>query len=228
MSDPLVVQKFGGSSVAGADRIKRVARRIARERAAGNAPRGGRFGDGRHHGRTARPRRCDRERPDPRELDLLLATGEQMSATLVAMALHALGVTAISPDRSTSGIATDGHLRSRPYRRYRARAGSAPSSPTPARRIVRRVPGSSSGSPTSEITTLGRGGCDTTRRRPCRGHWARSAAETLHRRRGVFTADPRLVPEARHLAEIGYEEMLELAHLERKVMQVALPSSSPG
>src|SRR5438105_3556838 len=105
---PLVVQKFGGSSVAGADRIKRVARRIARERSLGNdlVVVVSAMGDttdellGLAAGIT--------DDPDPRELDVLLATGEHQSATLVSMALHALGVPAISLTGAQAGITTDG------------------------------------------------------------------------------------------------------------------------
>ena len=107
MPGPLVVQKYGGSSVAGADRIKRVARRISRERAAATTsswssrrwamPPMSPWPGGRHH-RGA----------DPRELDILLATGEHQSATLLSMALHALGVAAISLTGPQAGITTDG------------------------------------------------------------------------------------------------------------------------
>src|SRR6187402_167987 len=108
MPATLVVQKFGGSSLADADRIKRVARRIARERAAGNdlVVIVSAMGDttdellGLAAGIT--------DDPDPRELDVLLATGEHQSATLVSMALHALGVAAISLTGAQAGITTDG------------------------------------------------------------------------------------------------------------------------
>src|SRR3982751_1133192 len=105
---PLVVQKFGGSSLADADRIRRVARRIARERASGanlvvvvSA-----MGDTTDEllGLAA----AITDSPDERELDMLLATGEHQSATLVSMALHALGVAAISLTGGQAGITTDG------------------------------------------------------------------------------------------------------------------------
>src|SRR3954464_9653823 len=111
---PLVVQKYGGSSVADADRIKRVARRIARERAAGNdlVVVVSAMGDTTDEllGLAA----AVTDEPDPRELDVLLATGEHQSATLVSMALHALGVPAISLTGAQAGISTDGrHGRAR-------------------------------------------------------------------------------------------------------------------
>src|SRR3990172_3636417 len=114
MNRPLVVQKFGGSSVADADRIKHVARRIARDRRAGadlvvvvSA-----MGDTTDHLIALAAAITDD--PDPRELDLLLATGEHMSGTLVAMALQAQGVAAISLTGAQAGILTDGtHGRAR-------------------------------------------------------------------------------------------------------------------
>src|SRR5665811_1345621 len=109
MSKPLVVQKFGGSSLANADRIRRVAARIARERATGcdlvvvvSA-----MGDATDELLALAGAITDD--PDPRELDMLLATGEHQSATLVSMALHALGVTAIALTGAQAGITTDGN-----------------------------------------------------------------------------------------------------------------------
>ena len=220
MPAPLVVQKFGGSSVAGADRIKRVARRIARERAAGHdlVVVVSAMGDTTDEllGLAA----AITDEPDPRELDVLLATGEHQSATLVSMALHALGVAAISLTGPQAGITTDGtYGRARiagiePRPRAQGAARAARSSSSPASRA--RAPG-----PTTdqEITTLGRGGSDTT---------AVALAAALRADRcqiftdvqGIYTADPRLVPAARQLPVIGYEEMLELAHQGAQVMQV--------
>src|SRR5918994_4143402 len=218
MPKPLVVQKFGGSSVAGADRIKRVARRIARERAAGHdlVVVVSAMGDttdelmGLAAGIT--------DEPDPRELDVLLATGEHQSATLVSMALHAIGVPAISLTGPQAGITTDGT-----YGRARI-AGIEP------RRVRAELEGgrvvivagfqgqSATSAIDQEITTLGRGGSDTTA-------VALAAALRADRCqiftdvRGIYTADPRLVPAARQLPIIGYEEMLELAHQGAQVMQ---------
>src|SRR5947207_5872546 len=105
---PLVVQKYGGSSLADADRIRRVARRIARERAAGEnlVVVVSAMGDATDEllGLAA----AITDTPDERELDMLLATGEHQSATLVSMALHALGVAAISLSGPQAGITTDG------------------------------------------------------------------------------------------------------------------------
>src|SRR6266550_7696941 len=108
MSAPLVVQKFGGSSLADADRIRRVARRIARERAQGSdlVVVVSAMGDATDELLALAAAVTDE--PDERELDMLLATGEHQSATLVSMALHAMGIKAISLTGSQAGITTDG------------------------------------------------------------------------------------------------------------------------
>ena len=108
MAAPLVVQKFGGSSLAGADRIKRVARRIARERAAGNDLVVAVSAMGDTTDELLGLASAITDEPDLRELDMLLATGEHQSATLVSLALHALGVPAISLTGPQAGITTDG------------------------------------------------------------------------------------------------------------------------
>jgi len=219
MNRPLVVQKFGGSSVADADRIRRVARRIARERAAGSdlVVVVSAMGDTTDELLTLAHAITDE--PDLRELDMLLATGEHQSATLVSMALQALGVDAISLTGAQAGITTDG--------RY-GRARIANVEPRRIRAELERgnvviVAGfqgqSAAAVDQAEITTLGRGGSDTT---------AVALAAALRADRcqiftdvtGIYTADPRLVPVARQLPVIGYEEMLELAHQGAQVMQV--------
>ena len=235
MAHPLVVMKFGGSSVANADRIRRVARRIARERAAGSDLVVVVSAMGDTTDELLALAAAVTEEPDPRELDVLLATGEHQSATLVAMALHALGVAAISLTGAQAGITTDGrHGKARiagiEPRRIRAEldegkvvivAGFQGMS-APALARADRGPGDGNGlAPTdvAETTTLGRGGSDTTA-------VALAAALRADRCRifsdvkGIYTADPRLVGDARQLAIIGYEEMLELAHQGAQVMQV--------
>jgi aspartate kinase len=219
MPDPLVVQKFGGSSVAGADRIKRVARRIARERAAGHdlVVVVSAMGDTTDEllGLAA----AITDEPDPRELDVLLATGEHQSATLVSMALHAMGVAAISLTGPQAGITTDGT-----YGRARI-AGIEPArvrDELAAGRVV-IVAGFQGQSATAvgrqEITTLGRGGSDTTAVALAAALGA-DRCQIFTDVKGIYTADPRLVPRARQLDVIGYEEMLELAHQGAQVMQV--------
>ena len=218
-SRPLVVQKFGGSSVADADRIKRVARRIARERAAGNdlVVVVSAMGDTTDHllGLAA----AITDDPDLRELDVLLATGEHQSATLLSMALHGLGVPAISLTGPQAGITTDGR-----YGRARI-AGIEPRrvhAELAAGKVV-IVAGfqgqSARAADDDEITTLGRGGSDTTAVALAASLGA-TRCQVFTDVRGIYTADPRLVARARQLPVIGYEEMLELAHQGAQVMQV--------
>ena len=216
---PLVVQKFGGSSLADADRIRRVARRIARERATGadlvvvvSA-----MGD------TTDELLClaaaITDEPDERELDMLLATGEHQSATLVSMALHALGVPAISPHRRAGRHHDRQPPRPGPHRQHR---------PARIRReldagkvvIVAGFQGRTEGDDVhaSDITTLGRGGSDTTAV-ALAARLGADRCQIFTDVRGIYTADPRLVPDARQLDVIGYEEMLELAHQGAQVMQ---------
>ncbi len=213
---PLVVQKFGGSSLADADRIRSVAKRIARERATGSelvvvvSAMGDTTDDLLTLARAIAPE------PDARELDMLLATGEHQSATFVSMALHAIGVPAISLTGAQAGITTDdSHGRARianvEPRRVRAELDRGNVV------IVAGFQGRRAGDD-DEITTLGRGGSDTT---------AVALAAALRAQRcqiftdvrGIYTADPRLVRDARQLTAIGYEEMLELAEQGAQVMQ---------
>ena len=214
----LVVQKYGGSSLADADRIRHVARRISRERAAGSdlVVIVSAMGDTTDHLLELAGRITDD--PDPREMDLLLATGEHMSGTLMAMALQAIGVPAISLTGAQAGIRTDAsHGRARianvdPVRvQDEIAAGKVV--------IVAGFQGATDESHrTGEVTTLGRGGSDTT---------AVALAARLEAGRceiytdveGIYTCDPRVVPDARLLPTIGYEEMLELAHQGAQVMQ---------
>ncbi|MGZ8437955.1 MAG: aspartate kinase, partial [Candidatus Limnocylindrales bacterium] len=219
MSLPLVVQKFGGSSLADADRIKRVARRIARERAAGNdlVVIVSAMGDATDEllGLAA----AITDDPDARELDVLLATGEHQSATLVSMALHALGVPAISLTGPQAGITTDGRYgraRIAGIEPRRVRAELAAGKVV----IVAGFQGqSASALGDDEITTLGRGGSDTTAVALAASLQA-ARCQIFTDVRGIYTADPRLVSRARQLPVISYEEMLELAHQGAQVMQV--------
>jgi aspartate kinase len=214
----LLVQKYGGSSLADVERIRHVARRIAREHATGlrlvvvvSA-----MGDTTDELLAMAARLTDE--PDARELDLLLATGEHISGTLLAMALHALGVPAISLTGAQAGIRTDtSYGRARIANVDPARLLSELDAGRVA--IVAGFQGATDTSHlTGDVTTLGRGGSDTT---------AVALAARLAALRceihtdvdGIYTADPRVVPDARLLDVIGYEEMLELAGQGAKVMQ---------
>jgi aspartate kinase len=213
---PLVVQKFGGSSLADADRIRSVAKRIARERATGSelvvvvSAMGDTTDDLLALAQAIAPE------PDARELDMLLATGEHQSATLVSMALHAIGVPAISLTGAQAGITTDdSHGRARIANVEPRRVRSELDRGNVV--IVAGFQGRRAGDD-AETTTLGRGGSDTT---------AVALAAALRAQRcqvftdvrGVYTADPRQVRGARQLSAIGYEEMLELAEQGAQVMQ---------
>jgi aspartate kinase len=222
---PLVVQKFGGSSLADADRIRRVARRIARERAAGADLVVVVSAMGDTTDELLSLAAAITETPDERELDMLLATGEHQSATLVSMALHAQGVSAISLSGPQAGITTD------------SRHGKARISSIEPARIRREIesgkvvivagfqgrtatgdPGNPADAHAADITTLGRGGSDTTAI-ALAARLGADRCQIFTDVRGIYTADPRLVPTARQLDVIGYEEMLELAHQGAQVMQ---------
>jgi len=209
----LIVQKYGGSSVADAGRIKNVARRIAAARDEGNqvvvvvSAMGDTTDDliDLAHQIT--------DRPDVREFDTLLSTGELVSSTLLAMALKEMGYQAISLSGAQAGIKTDSvHSRARILK-------------VEARRVVKElekgniviVAGFQGVTDEMDVTTLGRGGSDTTAVALAASLGA-EGCQVYTDVEGVYTADPRLVPEARPLAEVGYDEMLELATYGTKVM----------
>ncbi|MEX1295963.1 MAG: aspartate kinase [Candidatus Limnocylindrales bacterium] len=214
----LIVQKYGGSSLADAERIRHVAGRIARDRREGadlvvvvSA-----MGDTTDH--LTELAAAITDEPDPREMDLLLATGEHMSGTLVTMALHAQGIEAVSLTGPQAGIRTD---------TAHGRARIANIDPARMRREIERgrvvivagFQGSTAESyDTAEITTLGRGGSDTTAV-ALAARLLADACEIYTDVEGIFTADPRVVPDAQLIPTIGYEEMLELAHQGATVMQ---------
>ncbi len=209
----VLVQKYGGSSVASAERIRAVAERVARSRdaAGGVVVVVSAMGDTTDELiRLARSITAD---PDPRELDLLLSTGETVSATLLAMALRELACPAISLTAGQAGIRTN---------RWHSRARITAIHPDRLRRELESgkvaiVTGFQGITDEADITTLGRGGSDTT---------AVALAIALEAERceiytdvaGIYTADPRVEPNARCLAQISYDEMLELAQQGARVM----------
>lgn len=211
---PLIIQKFGGTSVADATRIKRVAGRVADTQRGGNdvvvvVSAMGRTTDE----LIALAAQID---PDPpgREMDMLLTAGERISMALLAMALHAEGVAAVSLTGSQAGILTDsshGAAKITAITGERVRAAIAGGQ-------VVIVAGFQGVDPeTREITTLGRGGSDASAVALAAALGA-DACEIYTDVDGVFTADPRLVPTARKLDEVSYEEMLELAAHGSKVL----------
>jgi len=210
---PRVVQKYGGSSVATAEHIKRVARRIEACRA---------NGDDVVAVVSAMGKRTDElyalaaeitEAPEPRELDVLLSTGEMVTSTLLSMALHEVGLDAVSLTGAQAGIRTTavyGRARIAEIQTERMERELE------AGRVV-IVAGFQGVSEDFDVTTFGRGGSDTT---------AVALAAALEADRceiftdvaGIYTADPRICPQARPLRDIGYEEMLELATTGARVM----------
>jgi aspartate kinase len=211
----LVVQKFGGTSVEGPERLKAVARRLVAAHDAGNDVVGVLSAMG---GATDALIALAHElspAPHPRELDMLLSVGERISCALAAMAIHDLGRTAISLTGSQAGVVTDtDHTRAkvleiRPQRVHDALAQGA----------IVLVAGFQGVSTEFEVTTLGRGGSDTTAVALAAALGA-DVCEIYTDVEGVFAADPRVVPHARKLDAVSYEEMLELAASGAKVLML--------
>jgi aspartate kinase len=209
----VVVQKYGGSSVADVDRIQKVADRVAATRASGKdvVVVVSAMGDTTDE-LLALAKRIT-ENPARRELDMLLSAGERISMALLSMALNARGVPAVSFTGSQSGIVTnDAHTSARivEVRPYRVQDELA-------RGKVVIVAGYQGVSYKKEVTTLGRGGSDTTAV-ALAAALAAEACEIYSDVDGVYSADPRVVPDARRLAELGYEEMQELAESGARVL----------
>jgi aspartate kinase len=220
----LVVQKYGGSSVADADRIRRVAERIVETKKAGHdvvvvvSAMGDTTDDLLDLARQVSPA------PPPREMDMLLTAGERISNALVAMAIESLGAQARSFTGSQAGVVTTG---------THGNAKIIDVTPTRLREaldegqivLVAGFQGVSQDS--KDVTTLGRGGSDTT---------AVALAAALHADvceiytdvDGIFTADPRIVPNAKHLDTVSFEEMLEMAACGAKVLIRSSYSDKPG
>ena len=210
----LIVQKYGGSSVANPERIKLVAKRVAKTRRAGHqvVVVVSALGDTTDELMGLASQVC--KRPSDRELDMLLATGEQVSAALLAMAIQALGLKAISFTGAQVGILTD-----RAHTNARIQAISAQRIQRAlAKRNVVIVTGFQGITPDNDITTLGRGGSDLTAVALAKAVGAK-ICEIYTDVEGVYTADPRIVPNARKLPTISYDEMLEMASLGAQVMQ---------
>ena len=211
----LIVQKYGGTSVGTVERIKNVARRVAQARANGDdvvvvvsAMSG-------ETNRLVALAHEIQEKPNPRELDVVLSTGEQVTIGLLAMALHSIGIDAKSYTGWQVAVKTDcAHTKARidAIDEIRIRTDIN------AGKVV-IIAGFQGVNANNDITTLGRGGSDTS---------AVALAAALKADEcqiytdvdGVYTTDPRVVPEARRLNTISFEEMLELASLGSKVLQI--------
>jgi aspartate kinase len=209
----LIVQKYGGSSVADAAKIQNVARRAA-ESATGNqlvvvVSAMGKTTDG----LVALARQLT-PAPDPREMDMLLATGEQVTIALLAMGLHALGFKARSFTGAQAGLRTDrAHTKARIAQITAERVRAALEAGA-----IAVVAGFQGLSDEDEITTLGRGGSDLTAVALAAALEA-DVCEIYTDVDGVYTADPNVVPDARKLPRVAYDEMLEMASLGAKVLQ---------
>ena len=209
----LIVQKYGGSSVADANRIKSVAQRIAATRDKGNQVVVVASAMGDTTDELIKLAYQISEKPASRELDVLLSTGEVVSSTLLAMALHHMGYPAISLTGAQAGIQTDAT-----YSRARIQR-------IESRRVVKElergniviVAGFQGITEEMDITTLGRGGSDVTAVALAASLGA-EVCQIYTDVDGVYTADPSLILEAQQLSEIGYEEMLELASYGAKVV----------
>jgi len=212
----LVVQKYGGSSVADAEGIKRVARRVVDARKAGNdvvvivSAMGDTTDDLMDLAKQVSPT------PPPRELDMLLTAGERISAALLAMATESLGVHARSFTGSQAGVITTGrHGDARIIDITPSRISSALAAGDVA--IIAGFQGVSQD--TKDVTTLGRGASDTTAVALAAALGA-DVCEIYTDVDGVFTADPRIVPTARRIVRISSEEMLEMAASGAKVLHL--------
>ena len=209
----IVVQKFGGSSVASADRIRRAAERAVATKRAGHKVVMVVSARGKKTDELVRLAGEITDSPGPREMDMLLATGEQESAALMAMAVHEIGEEAISLTGAQIGVLTDeSHTRARIVKISTSRIKAA----LDAGQIVIAA-GFQGVDANFDITTLGRGGSDTT---------ATALAAVLDAERcdiytdveGVYTTDPRVVADATHIEQVSCDEMLELASMGAGIM----------
>jgi len=212
----LIVQKYGGTSVGDADRIRAVARRVADTRRAGNdvvvvvSAMGKSTDELLHLAEQVSPN------AHPREMDMLLTAGERISMALLAMAIRDFGVEALSFTGSQAGILTDtshGQAKIQDIRAFRVRESLDQGN-------VVIVAGFQGVSPSNkEITTLGRGGSDATAVAMA-AYLQADVCEIYTDVDGVFTADPRVVPGAKKLDEVSFEEMLELAASGARVLML--------
>ena len=216
MSEPLIVMKFGGTSVADAERIKRAARRIVATRERGHPVVAVLSARGKTTDELIAMAEEVSASPDPREMDMLLSSGERISCALCAMAINDLGHRAISLTGSQAGIVTDeSHTKALilDVRAERIRAALEEDNIV----LVAGFQGVSLNE--RNVTTLGRGGSDTSAVALAAALRA-DVCEIYTDVAGVFTADPRIVPRARKLATVSFEEMLEMAASGAGVLQL--------
>jgi aspartate kinase len=208
--------KFGGTSVAGPDEIKRAARRIVAARAEGKRVVAVLSARGKTTDELVAQAHEISDRPVAREMDMLLSTGERISCALCAMAIHDMGHEAISLTGSQAGIVTDSvHTKARiiDVRADRIRQALDQD------RIVLVAGFQGVSTDSRDVTTLGRGGSDTTAVALAAALQA-SVCEIYTDVRGVYSADPRIVPDAHKLPIVSFEEMLEMAASGAGVLQL--------
>jgi aspartate kinase len=212
---PIIVMKFGGTSVADAARIKHAAYRIVRAQEEGSGVVAVLSARGATTDELVTMAQEISPEPHPREMDMLLSTGERISCALCAMAIHDLGSDVISLSGSQAGIVTDtSHTKARilDVRADRIRAALGDGN-------IVLVAGFQGVSTARDVTTLGRGGSDTTAVALAAALGA-EVCEIYTDVDGVFSADPRIVKEARKLPVVSFEEMLEMAASGAKVLQL--------
>ena len=211
----IIVQKYGGSSLADAGKIKNVARRIVARKEQGNEMVVVVSAMGKTTDLLIDLAHELSDTPEDREMDVLMSTGETVSSTLMVMALHAMGHDAISLSGGQAGIRTDKvHRKARILSIKPKRVHAELDRGRVV--IVAGFQGLTQDAD-ADITTLGRGGSDTTAV-ALAAALGGETCEIYTDVEGVYTADPRIVPEARKLNEISYDEMLELASVGAKVM----------
>ncbi len=211
-----VVMKFGGTSVADSERIRNAARRIVQAADAGSRVVAVLSARGKHTDELVAMAHEVSDRPHPREMDMLLSTGERVSCALAAMVINDLGREAISLTGSQAGIVTDtSHTRARILEVKAHRISEA----LDAGRIVLVAGFQGVAQESLDVTTLGRGGSDTTAVALAAALGA-EVCEIFTDVAGVFSADPRIVPAARKLPVVTFEEMLEMSASGAGVLQL--------
>ncbi len=211
-----VVMKFGGTSVAGPEQIVRAARRIVAAREAGKRAVAVLSARGKTTDELVAQALEISARPEPREMDMLLSTGERISCALCAMAIHDMGHKAISLTGSQAGIVTDSsHTKARIIDVRAERIEEA----LEEDRIVLVAGFQGVSTDSRDVTTLGRGGSDTTAVALAAALDA-EVCEIYTDVSGVFTADPRIVPDARKIGVATFEETLEMAASGARVLQL--------
>jgi aspartate kinase len=213
----LIVMKFGGTSVADAEHIRRAAQRIVGKREQGNRVVAVLSAQGKTTDDLIAMAEEVSEAPDPREMDMLLSSGERISCALCAMAINDLGHRAISLTGSQAGIVTDeSHTKARIID-VRAERIKRALDEEDAIVLVAGFQGVSSNA--RNVTTLGRGGSDTTAVAVAAALGA-EVCEIYTDVAGVYSADPRIVPDARLLRTVSFQEMLEMAASGAGVLQL--------